>query len=486
MVNFGVEIAERSLKIKGIKLNPENPFQWASGFKMPIYNDNRLLLNDPDTRKLVAEGFSEIITERKIKCDVIAGTATAGIPHATTLADKLRKPLIYIREKPKDHGLKNYIEGIDSESTLKSLDVLVIEDLVSTGGSSLKAVQAVRNIHGKVNHMLAIFNYGFQETQEQFDEADCELTSLLTYDVLLDVAVREKYISENQLLALKEWRADPFNWGEKHGFPKGVSKTFKDKWLEAVRRKNSILCVGLDPAEYGQRADGYLPQGADKFEWCIKLIEEVAKFASGIKPNRNYIKDFSRKQTRDLVSRIHELGMVAIDDSKLTDIGETNDSGLYHSQTEGFDAVTYAAFPGNTREAVSQAHQRGLGLIPLVLMSNPEFRAIKESRIRGLNGYEYLAFQSAEFEADAVVIGAPSPTNHIKDKEVRRVKEIVGEQLVLMPGVGAQGGDAKYIIDIFGVDNVIANVGRAIMYSHNPRKAAEKYYKMLNELRKTA
>ena len=178
--------------------------------------------------------------------------------------------------------------------------------------------------------------------------------------------------------------------------------------------------------------------------------------------------------------------MVAIDDSKLADIGETNDSGLYEAQEENFDAVTYAPFPGNAREVISQAHPRGLGIIPLVLMSNPEFKAIKNSRIRGIKGYEYFALQSAEYEADAIVVGAPSPTNHITDQEVRRVKEIVEDKIVLMPGIGAQGGDAKYIISVFGGDNVIANVGRDIMYSPNPAKAASKYQKMLNKIRKSA
>jgi orotate phosphoribosyltransferase len=451
---------------------------------MPIYNDNRMLLADPKTRKLISEGFSQIIKKRKINFDVVAGTSTAGIPHAETLADKLEKPMIYIRDKPKDHGLRNQIEGIDSNKNLFGLEAIIVEDLVSTGGSSLKAVQAVRNARGKVKFMLSIFNYGFPETEQEFSEEEVKLESLLTYDTLLKVGVAERYISESQLKTLEEWRKDPFNWGEKHGFPKGEKKSLKEKWLEAVKRKNSILCVGLDPAEYGQRAES-IYQGFRKIDWCLEFITIVAPFAAAIKPNRNYIKDLKREDVQIITKLIHDLGMISIDDSKLVDIGETNDSGFYHAQSEGFDAVTYSPFPGNMREAVSQAHTRGLALIPLVLMSNPEFEAIKNSRIRGFKGYEYFALQAAEYNADAIVIGAPSPTNHLKKEEVERVKEIVGDKLVLMPGVGAQGGDAKYILEIFGKDNVIANVGRAIAGKYVSEKAAEKYQKMLNELRAT-
>ena len=181
MVKFGIELAKRALKIQAIKINPERPFQWASGYFMPIYNDNRMLLYDPSTRKLIAEGFSQIIKRKKIKFDVVAGTSTAGIPHAETLADLLEKPMIYIRDKPKDHGLRNQIEGIDSNKNLFGLEAIVVEDLVSTGGSSLKAVQAVRNARGKVRFMFSIFNYGFPEIEQEFREEEVQLESLLNY-----------------------------------------------------------------------------------------------------------------------------------------------------------------------------------------------------------------------------------------------------------------------------------------------------------------
>lgn len=486
MVDFGVKLAENALDLRAIKLKPQKPFKWASGYNMPIYNDNRLLNKSLKCRQLVDTGLADLVRRHKIKCDVVAGTSTAGISWARELADTLETPFIYIRDKPKDHGTRSQIEGIDSDETLNGRNVIVVEDLVSTGGSSLKAVQAVRNIGGRCNNLLSIFNYGLPEAEQMFADSDCKLHSVLTYDTLMKVVRKHKYFSSSQLKLLEEWRADPFNWGAKHGFPKGEIKTFRQKWLEIVQRKNSNLCVGLDPAEPGQRPDVTLPHGVSKLDWCLEFLEKVAPYAAGCKPNRNYIKDFSRKETQTLVNRIHSLDMVALDDSKLVDIGDTNDSGLYHSMMEGFDSVTYAPFPGNTMEAVNQAHSRGLGLIPLVLMSNKQFEPIKNSTIRGLKGYEYFALQAAEYGADAIVVGAPSPDNHISDTEVRRVYQIVGPKLVLMPGVGAQGGDAQYIISIFGAENVIANVGRAIMTAYRPDKAAMKYRDMLNLLRKAA
>lgn len=219
---YGKEIAKAGLEIKAIKLNPDNPFQWASGYRMPIYNDNRMFLFFPEHRQLIVDGFKQLIEEEGITYDVIAGTSTAGIPHGISLANMVNCPFIYIRDKPKDHGLKNQIEGIDAEKDLEGKRVIVIEDLISTGGSSAKAVQIVRDANGKANYCLSIFNYGLDKAVQEFDalEPKCEVRSLLNYDVLLEVAKETGYLTEEQVKLLEEWRADPFGWGEKHGFPK--------------------------------------------------------------------------------------------------------------------------------------------------------------------------------------------------------------------------------------------------------------------------
>ena len=156
-VDYATEIARAGLEIRAIKLDPENPFEWASGLMMPIYNDNRMFLGEFKHRQLIADGFLELLREQGIHWKRIAGTSTAGIPHAEALADLTQSPMIYVRDKPKDHGLRNQIEGIDAESDLQGDNVVLIEDLISTGGSSARAVQAIRDANGVCNYCLSIF-----------------------------------------------------------------------------------------------------------------------------------------------------------------------------------------------------------------------------------------------------------------------------------------------------------------------------------------
>lgn len=228
MESYGKRISKAGLNIKAIKLNPENPFQWASGYMMPVYNDNRMFLFLSEHRELIINGFQQLMEKEKISYDVIAGTSTAGIPHGTLLADRLDSPFIYVRDKPKDHGLKNQIEGIDAEKDLEERKVLLIEDLISTGGSSARAVQAIRDANGKIDYCLSIFDYGLDKAVQAFESLnpECKVRSLLTYDVLLEVAKEIGYLTEEQVKLLEEWKTDPFNWGEKHGFPK-VEKSDK-------------------------------------------------------------------------------------------------------------------------------------------------------------------------------------------------------------------------------------------------------------------
>jgi orotate phosphoribosyltransferase len=222
MSEYSSKLAEAGLKIKAIKLRPNQPFLWASGFHMPIYNDNRMFLYYPEHRKLIANSFKAIIEKENIDFDIIAGTSTAGIPHGALLAELMNKPFIYIRDKAKGHGLKNQIEGIDAESDIGGKKVIVIEDLISTGGSSAKAVQAVRDANGVVDYCIAIFSYGLEKALNAFTalEKPCKTISILTYDTLIETAKSINYINDKQKELLTEWRKDPFGWGDKNGFPK--------------------------------------------------------------------------------------------------------------------------------------------------------------------------------------------------------------------------------------------------------------------------
>lgn len=201
-------VAHMLLKIQAIKLNTEKPFTWSSGWKSPIYCDNRLSLSFPDVRKAIKEGLVAAIKENFFTVESIAGVATAGIPQGALVAEEMDLPFIYVRPKPKDHGMENLIEG----KITKGQKVVVIEDLVSTGGSSLKAAQALKDAGFQVLGMVSIFNYGFDIATRNFYEANMSLISLSDYSHLLTLALKENYINESQLTSLKAWRVDPANW----------------------------------------------------------------------------------------------------------------------------------------------------------------------------------------------------------------------------------------------------------------------------------
>ena len=218
-MNFSKEIAKISLDTGAIKLDLTNPFLWASGYRMPIYNDNRLLLGNSKHIQLITEGFLSIINDKNIVIDVIAGVATAGIAPATSLANLMETPLIYVRPTPKNHGMQNQIEGI----LRSNQKVAIIEDLISTGGSAAKAINAIREAGGQVEHCLSIFGYGFQKATKQFKNAKCQLHQLLGFKELIAQAREYNILSNDQFLMLQSWHEDPFNWGNKNGF---VAKTY--------------------------------------------------------------------------------------------------------------------------------------------------------------------------------------------------------------------------------------------------------------------
>lgn len=203
-----LRIAGELLKIKAVKLQPENPFTWASGWRSPIYCDNRKTLSFPMVRTFIRQKFTEIIEKEYGKPDVIAGIATGGIPQGVLVAQELGIPFIYVRSNVKDHGLGNLIEG-SYESGQK---VVVIEDLISTGGSSLLGVRALKEAGMHVKGLLAIFSYGFDLAQESFDKASCPFITLSDYEHLIEQALALDYIRTSDLATLQKWRELPANW----------------------------------------------------------------------------------------------------------------------------------------------------------------------------------------------------------------------------------------------------------------------------------
>lgn len=204
------QTAELLLQINAIKLNPKNPFTWASGWKSPIYCDNRITLSFPEVRNYLKEEFSKHIVSKYGKPDVIAGVATGAIGIGLLVAEALELPFVYVRPEPKKHGRQNQIEG-QLEAGKK---VVVIEDLISTGKSSLQAVEALKENGAEILGMVAIFTYEFQISKDNFANAGVELTTLSNYSSLLENAVKQNYISASDLETLQEWRINPSEWNQ--------------------------------------------------------------------------------------------------------------------------------------------------------------------------------------------------------------------------------------------------------------------------------
>jgi orotate phosphoribosyltransferase len=200
--------AELLLQINAIKLNPKNPFTWASGWQSPIYCDNRLILSFPTIRNFVREEFSKHIEKEFGKPDVIAGVATGAIGIGILVAEYMGLPFVYVRPEPKKHGRQNQIEGF----LQKGQNVVVVEDLISTGNSSLLAVEALKEAGANIKGMVAIFTYGFDIAKENFKNANIELNTLADYNNLLELAVAKNYISDKELITLREWRESPSTW----------------------------------------------------------------------------------------------------------------------------------------------------------------------------------------------------------------------------------------------------------------------------------
>lgn len=208
MKNVARLLAEKLLKINALKLQPANPFVWASGWNSPIYTDNRRTLSYPEVRSFIKVELTRMILENFPEAEAIAGVATGAIAQGALVADMLNLPYVYVRSSPKDHGLENLIEG----DLRQGQKVVVIEDLVSTGKSSLKAVEAVRNAGGEVAGMLALFTYGFPVAEKNFADAGVKLYTLSDYNTMLEVALETNYICENDLETLRRWRNDPATW----------------------------------------------------------------------------------------------------------------------------------------------------------------------------------------------------------------------------------------------------------------------------------
>ena len=218
-------IAHAILTNGAMKVSIENPFRWSSGYYMPVYVDNRCLIGYPEVRTAIAQALAQAIKDSGVQYDAIAGVATGAIPHATTLADLLGLPLLYIRPKPKDHGIGRQVEG-DMPGGLTDKNILVIEDTVATGGSSIKAVEAMRNEGGSVQTLMAIYYHDLPGKKDAFSEMTppCNFAPLITFPYLLECAREENLFDAATLSELENWHKDPFSWGAARGKPQDSEK----------------------------------------------------------------------------------------------------------------------------------------------------------------------------------------------------------------------------------------------------------------------
>ncbi len=207
---IALQVAKLLLKVKAVKLQPNNPFTWASGWKSPIYCDNRLTLSYPQIRTYIRQEFVKLIQEEIGEVDLIVGVATGGIAQGALVAQDMGLPFAYVRSSEKAHGMTNLVEGV-VESGQR---VVIIEDLISTGGSSLKAVEAIRALNCEVKGLVAIFSYDFDLAKENFKKAKCKMLTLSNYNALTEQAFADEFILEKDLESLKKWRKDPENWGK--------------------------------------------------------------------------------------------------------------------------------------------------------------------------------------------------------------------------------------------------------------------------------
>lgn len=208
-------IAKTLLDLKAVVLSPQKPFTWASGLRSPIYCDNRLIISDVEARQQVIEAFLTHVDTLPEKPGLVAGCATAGIPHAAWLADRLRVPMVYVRSSQKAHGKQNRIEGRIPQGA----SALVIEDLISTGGSSIAAAECLRETGTRVIEVTSVFQYGLEKAKRQFAQANLSFQSLTGLNTLIEVAVAANYLSGDDLSLLRDWQKDPKAWSDQHGSP---------------------------------------------------------------------------------------------------------------------------------------------------------------------------------------------------------------------------------------------------------------------------
>lgn len=414
------EMAKILLEKKAITLNVKEPYTFTAGARSPIYTDNRLLAAFPKERKIIVDAYISIL--KNLNYDTLAGTATAGIQWSAWIADRLEKPMAYVRGGKKAHGLGNQIEG----AKVNNKKVVVIEDLVSTGGSSLAAVEACREAGAEVVAMVAIFTYEYKEAKNKFDNANCNAIFLTDFTTLTNVAAENNFIDKNQLKMVQEWNKDPEAWGPKHGFPLGKKKKkllgdrieqLKQQYIETIYKTKALL---IKEEQFDLKSGGksHIYLNHRNFLSNYKYLELIAKIYLELLKEK--VKDYKLCSIDSVMSPIIVGAMCALDNKDIVVVKEKKlehgtKQDIYGGASGEIVIVDDMTSTGSMIIRAAKKIRENKGIVRYAVVSSCRDKTAKENLKK--EGIELLNIASFK-----EIIGLLEP--HLTDKE----KEIVEKE----------------------------------------------------------
>ncbi len=471
MNDLSKQIAKILLEIKAVGFSFDELITFVSGIKSPVYVDNRKLPYYPEHWQKVIEGFVKVIEENNLQFDVIAGIESGGIPHSASLGYLLKKPSVFVRKKPKDHGLSKRIAGGD----VKDKRVLLVEDLVTTGGSALAGVKALREEGAKVSSCLAIFSYGFEQSKKAFYEAGINFYSLTDFSSVLTEALSRGIIDVQEEAAVKRFIVDPFSWHQ----------SIIDKYNQRADKVNSLLCVGLD-SDIDKLPESFRTADFPQFEFNKQIIDQTHSYVAAYKFNIAFYEERGSQGLIELKKSVDYLkenypDIFRICDAKRGDIGNTN-KGYIGSILDwlDFDAITVHPYLG--REAMEPFLNRSdKGIIVLCRTSNPGAGELQDLISGGEPIWQIVAKKVRdEWNKNnncLLVVGATYPV------EMADIRKIVDEMTFLVPGIGIQGGNIEAVVKA-GLNakgkGLIVNSSRGVIFSASPKEEATKLRDEIN------